>query len=89
MQKATELVNIRQEKVFDPLAEKRVTVEVPNLVTTTATADVEIADGGLLLLLPVKYRPPGAKKKDKVRVLLLRPTIIIDEEERARRNNSK
>ena len=87
-QKATELVGIRQERVFDPLAEKRMTVEVPNLVTTTATAGVEVGDGALLLL-PVKYRPPGAKNKDKVWVLFLHLRIVIAEEERALRNNSK
>ncbi len=87
-QKTTELLELKKRQVYPPLSEELVTIEVPDLAETTATATVVVSDGSWALAA-VGYRSPAAKAKDRVLVLALHATIYIEEEDKERRNNPK
>jgi hypothetical protein len=82
--RVTDLLGFKKKTVWDSNGNP-VVVEVPDLATSTTLASVE-ADDGQAVLVPVPYQPPGARK-DRVRLLFVRPLIYIEEEERVRREN--
>jgi hypothetical protein len=84
---ATELQEIQKRKVFmNRLGaandEGRMEVaEVPILKESATTQDLEIPDGGTILL-PVHHRPRSLEEQKRWYALLISPRIIIEEEER-------
>lgn len=81
----TELAGLKKRTVTDPDTGDEEEVEVPDLTESSATFGIEVDDGEPVLL-PVPAA--GAKDKDRVRLLLVRPTIYIEEEEKERKKGA-
>ncbi|MBI1914254.1 MAG: hypothetical protein HYS12_05890 [Planctomycetes bacterium] len=89
-EKVTELQRMEKLKVWDPQAPapgKEVETELPILDETVSSRPFLIPDGGSLLV-PVHFRPPSARAKDRWWVLSITPRIVIEEEERIIRQGS-
>jgi hypothetical protein len=85
-QQRTELLGLIPQRGFNPANNQEVTLEIPNLANQTTTSTLQVGDGGTFLM-PLSYQTPAAKAKDRVLLLLVRPTIYIAEEEKERGNN--
>ncbi len=85
-EKATELQRIEKVKVWDATG-KEVAAELPILDETIHSRAFIIPDGGSLLV-PVHFRPPSARAKDRWWVLSITPRIVIAEEEQIIRQGS-
>jgi hypothetical protein len=79
-QQITELVEVTQETVEDPQGQET-TREAPNLNERSTAVNVEVGDGGWVLV-PVEYARPGDREKKTVFLALVHPRIVIAEEER-------
>jgi hypothetical protein len=79
-EKSAEIEEIRKTKALNGKGEE-VDAETPLLKETTQSRDLEIPDGGSLLL-PVHYQPTLAVAKDHGWVLKVSVRIVIEEEER-------
>jgi hypothetical protein len=84
-QDATSLLGWKKQPAWDEKGNET-TLEVPNLLTTSTTATLQVDDGGLVLL-PVHFQT--AKAKDRVTVLLVQPHIYIEEEEQLRKKQAR
>ena len=85
-EKATELQRIEKVKVWDTTG-KEVEAELPILDETIHSRAFIIPDSGSVLV-PVHFRPPSLRAKDRWWVLSITPRIVIEEEERIIRQDS-
>ncbi len=79
-EEVAQLVAITPAKILDGSTGQELRVESPNVRKSSVTATLDIEDGQPVLM-PVDYRPPAAAGKDRLWVLLAKPTIYIEEEE--------
>jgi RNA polymerase sigma factor (sigma-70 family) len=79
-EKATEVQDVLKVKVLD-VKDQEVAAEVALLKETSQTQVLDIPDGGAILV-PVQYRPPAARAKDRWWVLWITCRIVIEEEDR-------
>jgi hypothetical protein len=79
-ERATELREIQKVKVLTA-AEKNADAEVPIVMEATHTQDLDLPDGGSMLI-PVHYRPQSIRAKNRWWVLSISPRIIMEAEER-------
>ncbi len=77
---ATDVDCVKRDKVIVSNRGKETEVEFPMLKETTHTRDIEIPDGGSLLV-EVHYRPKAVADKNRWWVLSITPRIVIPEEE--------
>jgi hypothetical protein len=80
-EKGTEVLRVKKEKVLVDNTGNEAEAETPLLKEAVHTRDLEIPDGGSMLV-PVHYRPPSVQEKNRHWVLWITPRIIIEEEER-------
>ncbi len=85
-QHTCEVLAIKKKSIEDPLSSRTYTVEEPEKVEGSDTATVEVEDGQCLLAL-VPYGA-SAKTRDRVQLLLIKPSISIRAEEEARKKQS-
>jgi hypothetical protein len=83
--RTTELVAIKKRTVTNPDDGSEVETEVPDLTESSATFNITIGDGGPILV-PVTLA--DGNDRERVRLLLVRPTIYIEEEEKERRKKA-
>lgn len=79
MAMSQDVTNLLSVKEF-PFGRDKVLV-LPNLVSSSASATVRVADGQVLVL-PVYYLPPSLKEKNRVYLLIVQPVIYIEAEEK-------
>jgi len=84
-QEVKELVELRKETVEhinDKGEEQEVVYDEPRYAESTTSTRLKMEDGATLLV-PVYFRFPAQKEKDRVLLLVVQPTIWIAEEEKA------